>query len=392
MFELDDQNSGGFELEETFKASACIKVVGVGGAGGNAVNRMIEAGVQGVEFIAMNSDMQSLSSNMAPIKLQLGAKLTGGKGVGADPEKGRQAALESENEIIEVLKGADMVFIAAGMGKGTGTGAAPVIAEIARRLGILTIPVVTRPFGKEGPAILKRAEAGLVALSKVTDKSLVLLNDRVLSVAAHVPFTQALRQVDETLMHAIQSISDIITSHGLMNADFNDVRTVMSESGGLFMGVGGADGDEASLRAAEAALTNGFLEGPGLEGAKAMVVLMSVKDETRFTATDQSAILEMVGRSGSKDCNMIPSFAVNPNQVHDIRVTVIGAGISAKKVEEPRRGLEWMDHLDLSAAPKQNGEAQGIRVAPMPSADDLDIPTFMRRRHGEAARSMAPAA
>ncbi|MES2202528.1 MAG: cell division protein FtsZ, partial [candidate division FCPU426 bacterium] len=233
MFEIEESGAASsFELEETYTPSAVIKVLGVGGAGGNAVNRMIEAGVRGVEFIAMNTDMQVLAKNLAPVKLQLGAKLTGGKGVGADPEKGRQAALESEAEILELIKGADMIFVAAGMGKGTGTGAAPVVAEISRRLGILTIPVVTRPFKFEGAACQRRAEQGLQALSKVTDSTLVIHNDKIMAVAGRVPLTDALRQADDTLRHAIQSISDVVTSEGLMNCDFNDVRAIMNERGG----------------------------------------------------------------------------------------------------------------------------------------------------------------
>jgi cell division protein FtsZ len=397
MFELEENPmQASFELEETFTPSAVIKVVGVGGAGGNAVNRMVEAGVRGVQFIAMNTDMQVLAKNLATSKLQLGAKLTGGKGVGADPEKGRQAALESEDEIAALLKGADMVFVAAGMGKGTGTGAAPVVAEISRRLGILTIPVVTRPFQFEGAACLKRAEAGLEALSKVTDSTLVIHNDKIMAVAARVPLSEALRQADDTLRHAIQSISDVVTSEGLMNCDFNDVRSIMNERGGIYMGVGAADGEEAASRAAEMALANPYLEGGSsarsLAGATGMLVMISVKDESRFTASDLEAVLQvMAGRASrsSREVNMIHGLAYNPSQDEDLRVTVIAAGFEIHDKDGKAPAHDWMAGLNLSGVKPARENSAPVA---QPSAEDLDIPAFMRRRHVESMEKAAKAA
>jgi cell division protein FtsZ len=381
MFELEESfKSPGFELEEGFSASAVIKVVGVGGAGGNAVNRMIEAGVQGVEFIAMNTDMQVLNKNLAPSRLQLGAKLTGGKGVGADPDKGRQAALESEEEILNLLRGADMVFVAAGMGKGTGTGAAPVVAELSKNLGILTIPVVTRPFSFEGPACGRRAEQGLQALKAVTDALLVIANDRIMSVAARIPLNEAYRQADDTLRYAIQSISDVVTSEGLMNCDFNDVRAIMNEKGGIYMGVGAADGEEAPSRASAMALSNPYLDGQLPEAAKGLLVMISVKDESRFSASDLSSVLSVAGGLSGKDANLIHGLAYNPGQAEDVRVTVIATGFEGTAKEAPKEEFPWAAGLKLQQAPAK----PGLKLAPVLSSEDLDIPAFMRRRHAEA--------
>jgi cell division protein FtsZ len=378
MFELEEtMKNANFELEEGYTPSAVIKVIGVGGAGGNAVNRMIEAGVQGVEFIAMNTDMQVLAKNLAPSKLQLGAKLTGGKGVGADPEKGRQAAVESEQEILNLLRGADMVFVAAGLGKGTGTGAAPVVAELSKGLGILTIPVVTRPFSFEGPACQQRAEFGLKTLKAVTDALLVIANDRIMSVAARIPLNEAYRQADDTLRYAIQSISDVVTSEGLMNCDFNDVRAIMNERGGIYMGVWASDGEEASSRAASMALSNPYLDGALPETARGLLVMISVKDESRFSATDLSTVLQVAGRMSHKEANLIHGLAYNPGQAEDVRVTLIATGFESKKEEAKEQ--HWSHALKLSPPPAKNG----LRLSPaLPAnSEDLEIPAFMRRQH-----------
>jgi cell division protein FtsZ len=383
MFELEETpSSPGFELEESFTPSAVIKVIGVGGAGGNAVNRMIEAGVQGVEFIAMNTDMQVLAKNLAPQRLQLGAKLTGGKGVGADPDKGRQAALESEQEILALLKGADMVFVAGGMGKGTGTGAAPVVAELSRSLGILTIPVVTRPFAFEGPACGRRAEQGLKALRAVTDALLVIANDKIMSVAARIPLNEAYRQADDTLRYAIQSISDVVTSEGLMNCDFNDVRAIMNEKGGIYMGVGAADGEDAPARAAAMALNNPYLDGELPVSAKGLLVMISVKDESRFSASDLSSVLSVAGELSARDANLIHGLAYNSRQNEDLRVTIIATGFEAPLGEAKAAEFPWAPGLNLGAPSTKNGGLK-LNIATPVSAEDLDIPAFMRRRHAE---------
>jgi cell division protein FtsZ len=382
MFELEDTtNAPAFELEESYKPSAVIKVVGVGGAGGNAVNRMIEAGVQGVEFIAMNTDMQVLAKNLAPVRLQLGAKLTGGKGVGADPDKGRQAGLESEQEILNLLRGADMVFVAAGMGKGTGTGAAPLVAELSRSLGILTIPVVTQPFSFEGPSCQRRAAQGLAALRAVTDAVLVIANDKIMSVAARIPLNEAYRQADDTLRYAIQSISDVVTSEGLMNCDFNDVRAIMNEKGGIYMGVGAADGEDAPARAAAMALSNPYLDGELPEASKGLLVMISVKDETRFSASDLSSVLNVAAGLSGRDANLIHGLAYNPAQSEDVRVTMIATGFEALKAEPKVPEYPWAASLNLAPAAKPG--ALKLSIPAPASSEDLDIPAFMRRRHSD---------
>lgn len=391
MFELEETvTSPGFELEESFKPSAVIKVIGVGGAGGNAVNRMIEAGVQGVEFISMNTDMQALGRNLAPVRVQLGSKLTGGKGVGADPEKGRQAAVESEQEILSHLKGADMVFVAAGMGKGTGTGAAPYVAELSKGLGILTIPVVSLPFEIEGQKTLARAASGLAALRAVTDTMLVIANDRIMAVSARLATTEAFRQADDTLRYAIQAISDVVTSEGLLNCDFNDVRAIMNEKGGIYMGVGAADGEDAASRAASMALTNPYLDSALPETAAGLLVMISVKDESRFPLSDLTKVLGVAGAVSSREVNLIHGLAYNPEQAEDVRVTIIATGFEAPKIEVKVPEYPWAAQLNLAPAAKPGALKLNV-MAPV-SSEDLDIPAFMRRRLNESLDRAAKAA
>jgi cell division protein FtsZ len=390
MFDLEEQLPS-FELSEAGSLGAVIKVVGVGGAGGNAVQRMIEAGVQGVQFIAMNTDVQALNRNPALGRLQLGVKLTKGLGSGANPEVARQAAMESEQEIIEALKGADMVFIAAGMGKGTGTGAAPVVAEIARKMGILTVPVVTRPFTNEGPMNAKRAEAGLAALRAVCDSILVIPNDRIITVGPHNPLKNGFKAVDDTLRFSIQAITDVVTLEGLLNTDFNDVRTVMLGHKGIYLGCGAADGEDAALRAARQALSNPYLEAPFHGGARGLLVAVSVRDESRFTAADHDAILSEVKSMGAKDANMIPGLAYRAEQVEDVRVTVIATGFEGT----PARSAPNPDDLPILDAlnGKHPETARRPRVeAFLPDSEDLAIPAFIRRNRLAALEAVSAAA
>ena len=391
MFELIEESSNTFELEESYAPSAKIRVVGVGGAGGNAVNRMIEAGVQGVEFIAMNTDMQALSKNQARIKLQLGEQLTGGKGAGADPEIGRQAALESEDEIADILRGSDMVFIAAGMGKGTGTGAAPVVAEIAHRLGILTIPVVTKPFSMEGEHRLQIAQRGLDSLKAAVDSVLVIPNDRIMSLAGRVPIKNAFRQVDDTLRHAIQSISDVVAMDGEMNCDFNDVKTIMNELGGTYMGVGAADGENAAEQAARMAMSNPYLENAAVKGAHGILINISVRDEDHFCADDLNDVLNTVRVEAARKANIIHGLAFNDRQDEDVRVTIIATGYEHPQEEIQEENKGSMKNGDLPTLKefkdkKMDGVQKGMRLFSVAEVtpsnmDDMEIPAFMRRRH-----------
>lgn len=380
MFELEEKTPS-FELSEPGAAGAVIKVVGVGGAGGNAVQRMIEAGVSGVQFIVMNTDMQALNRNPAPMRLQLGVKVTGGMGSGANPEVARQAALESEAEIAEALRGADMVFIAAGMGKGTGTGAAPVVADIARKMGILTVPVVTRPFGMEGEICAKRAAIGLTSLRAACDSVLVIPNDRIMTVSPRLALKNSFKEVDDTLRFSIQAISDVVTLEGMLNTDFNDVRTIMHGQKGIYLGCGASDGDEAAVRAAKQALTNPYLENAFHGGAKGMLVAISVKDDSRFSATDLNSILSEVRALGSRDVNLIHGIAWRPEQAEDIRVTVIATGYEG----QPANAAQTPNPEDLPILDVLNGRTgeapRRVRVEPFPlGSEDLDIPAFMRRQ------------
>ncbi len=383
-----------FEISEAAAVGAVIKVVGVGGAGGNAVQRMIEAGVGGVQFIAMNTDAQALNRNPASHKLQLGAKLTRGLGSGANPEVARQAAYESEAEIVEALKGSDMVFIAAGMGKGTGTGAAPVVAEISRKLGILTVPVVTRPFTNEGPMNARRAEAGLAALKTACDGVLVIPNDRIITVGPHNSLKNGFKAVDDTLRFSIQAITDVVTLEGFMNTDFNDVRTVMMGQKGIYLGCGAADGDDAAVRAARQALTNPYLETPFDGGAASLLVAVSVRDESRFTAADHDAILAEVKSMGAKDANMISGLAERPDQAEDVRVTVIAAGFGAGPAAA-RAGAHHADDLPILDALQgraPDGQRRPRIEAFIPEGEDLEIPAFIRRNRLAALEAAAAAA
>jgi cell division protein FtsZ len=392
MFEIEEKVPG-FELSETSAPGACIKVLGVGGAGGNAVQRMIEAGVQGVHFYALNTDAQALAKNSAPNRIQLGQRETGGKGSGANPEKARQAALESEAEITEALKGADMVFIAAGMGKGTGTGAAPVVAEIAKKLGIPAIPVVTRPFEMEGPMCAKRADAGLAALRAVCDSVLVIPNDRIMTVSPRVAINAAFREVDDTLRHSIQAISDVVALEGILNVDINDVRTVVAGQKGIYLGCGAADGEGAAQRAARQALTNPYLENAFHGGAKGLLVAVSVKDESRFSATDLNGILAEVRALGTKEVNLIHGMAYRPDQLEDIRVTVIAAGFEGTgKAPAASHGAEELPILEALSGRQESPRPSTRMAAFAGSAEDLDIPAFMRRNRLASLEAAASAA
>jgi len=352
------------------------------------VQRMIEAGVQGVRFIAMNTDAQALNRNPATERLQLGIKLTKGLGSGANPEVARQAAMESEQEIADSLRGADMVFIAAGMGKGTGTGAAPVVAEIARKMGILTVPVVTRPFTNEGPMNAKRAEAGLASLRSVCDSILIIPNDRIITVGPHNPLKNGFKAVDDTLRFSIQAITDVVTLEGLLNTDFNDVRTVMLGQKGIYLGCGSADGEDAALRAARQALTNPYLETAFHGGAKGLLVAVSVRDEGRFTAAEHDAILKEIMAMGAKDANMIPGLAYRADQAEDVRVTVIATGFEGA----PARNAPNPDDLPILDA--LNGRQGDVPRRPRLEAfhqdsEDLGIPAFIRRNRLAALQAGA---
>lgn len=309
--------------------SAVIKVIGVGGAGGNAVNRMIDEGVQGVSFIAANTDVQALNSNKAENKIQLGPKLTRGLGAGSHPEVGQKAAEESQQTIEEALKGADMIFITAGMGGGTGTGAAPVIAKIARETGALTVGVVTRPFTFEGPKRSKDAAEGISQLKQYVDTLVIIANNRLLEmVDKKTPMMDAFKEADNVLRQGVQGISDLITSTDYVNLDFADVKTVMENQGSALMGIGRASGENRTVEATKMAISSPLLE-VSIDGAKQVLLnITGGPDLTLFEAQDAS---DIVSKTAGDDVNIIFGTSINANMGDEVVVTVIATGVDNKQ-------------------------------------------------------------
>jgi len=302
-----------------------IKVVGVGGGGGNALNRMIEAGLGGVEFICMNTDSQVLELSIAPHRLQIGGALTKGLGAGGDPEVGRQAAEESCQEIKKLFEGAEMVFITAGMGGGTGTGAAPIIAEIARDMNALTVGVVTRPFNFEGPRRLRLAEEGIAQLRSQVDTIITIPNDRLLNVAdRRKTLLEAFQMADDVLRQGVQGVSDIITVPGMINVDFADVKAIMTNAGSAIMGIGQAGGDNRALEAAEMAVSSPLLEAP-IDGARR--VLLNITAGPDITLEEMCQAADVIARcTDAEDAQIIMGAVIDENMLKDIRVTVLATG------------------------------------------------------------------
>ena len=381
---------------------AVIKVVGIGGGGVNAVNRMIEVGLRGVEFIAINTDAQALLMSDADVKLDVGRELTRGLGAGANPEVGRQAAEDHAEEIEEVLRGADMVFVTAGEGGGTGTGGAPVVASIARKLGALTVGVVTRPFGFEGKRRGGQAEAGITALRESCDTLIVIPNDRLLQLGdAQVSLMDAFRSADEVLLNGVQGITDLITTPGLINVDFADVKGVMSDAGSALMGIGSARGEERARKAAEAAINSPLLES-SMEGARG--VLMSIAGGSDLGLFEIHNAATQVQEAAHEDANIIFGTVIDDNLGDEVRVTVIAAGFDGgtprKRTDAPAatgktavgagqagavNPAEKNDPL-FGQMPQEGGDPFADRPASPPRRnsvtlddDDVDVPSFMKR-------------
>jgi len=331
---------------------AVIKVVGVGGGGVNAINRMVDAGLRGVEFVAMNTDAQALLMSDADVKLDLGREITRGLGAGANPEVGRAAAEAHRQELEEVLKGADMVFITAGEGGGTGTGAAPIVAEVARSLGALTVGVVTRPFGFEGRRRSLQAEQGIQGLREAVDTLIVIPNDRLLEVGdPRAPMTQTFRLADDVLMSGVAGITDLITTPGLINVDFADVKTIMADAGTAVMGIGKSSGDDRAMQAAQKAISSPLLEN-SMEGARG--VLLSIAGPSSMTLHEATAAAQIVAEHADDDAQIIFGAVVDDALGEDMKVTVIAAGFERKR----GRGSY--------AAPSSVGN------------DEFDIPSFVQ--------------
>ncbi|PRQ10089.1 cell division protein FtsZ [Enhygromyxa salina] len=333
-----------FELEDAFNDQAKIKVIGVGGAGGNAVNTMIAAKVPGVEFIAANTDVQALERNLAPLTMQLGRRVTRGLGAGASPERGREAALESVNEIGEMLEGADMVFVTAGMGGGTGTGAAPIIAQVARECGALTVGVVTKPFSFEGKRRMKFAQMGIERLEQAVDTLITIPNDRLLHVtSANTSLMDAFALADEVLQHATQGVSDLITVPGIINVDFADVRTIMASQGRALMGMGVAGDEGRAVAAAQQAINSPLLEDVTIQGAKGILMNITSGPNLRLHEVEEAASLIM--EAAHEDCNIIFGAVVDPNMGETLRITVIATGFDQHEPEEEVLGNAIAAHV-----------------------------------------------
>jgi len=313
---------------------ATIKVIGVGGGGNNAVNRMISAGLQGVEFVAVNTDAQALKYSQAMVKMQIGAKLTKGLGAGANPEIGKKAAEESQDEIRKSLEGADMVFVTAGMGGGTGTGAAPIVAEIAKELGALTVGVVTRPFTFEGRKRADQAEKGIAELRSKVDTLIVIPNDRLLQVAdKQTSITDAFRIADDVLRQGVQGISDLIAVPGLINLDFADVKTIMRETGSALMGIGRATGEKRAAEAAKMAISSPLLE-TSIEGAKG--VLLNITGGSNLGLFEVNEAAEIISAAADPEANIIFGAVIDESLQDEVRVTVIATGFDQKKTAKPK--------------------------------------------------------
>lgn len=348
------------ENEKTAK----IKVVGVGGAGGNAINNMIHGKLQGAKFIAVNTDAQDLEASMAPARIQIGEKLTEGLGAGANPEIGRQAALESVDAVRSSVENSHMVFITAGLGGGTGTGAAPVIAETCKEVGALTVAVVTKPFGFEGKKRARQAELGLEALKEVADTVIVIPNDRLRGLASrNATALEMFRKADEVLLHAVRGITDLIMMPGLINLDFSDVRTTMSKAGLAIMGTGIASGENRASEAAERAISHPLLEGVSIEGARG--VLMNITCGPDLTMAEMTEASDRIHSEVGEDADIIWGAVLDENIQDELRVTVIATGIGTKEEEVK--------------PPRTSGKVRDITPADISRATDLDEPTFIRQ-------------
>jgi cell division protein FtsZ len=381
-----------FEYVERDSA-AKIKVIGIGGGGGNAINNMIRSNLAGVDFIAANTDVQALETSLAPMKMQLGRSVTKGLGAGANPEIGRSAALEDVDKLKEALQGSDMVFITAGLGGGTGTGAAPVVAQIAKELQALTVAVVTKPFNFEGRQRQKQAERGIQELKKVVDTIITIPNDRLIGLATKkAKFVEMLKKADDVLLFAVKGISDLIMIPGLINLDFADVRTIMSEMGMALMGTGIARGDNRASEAAQQAISSPLLEDVSISGARG--VLMNITSGPELTIEEVQEASSLIQQQAHEDANIIWGTVLDDSAGEELRVTVIATGIGevdarAKPDLGIIQGSRRSDDLDVPTFLRQNKKIQeGVTERHRPMSlkdlpideDELEIPTFLRRQ------------
>ncbi|WP_026566382.1 cell division protein FtsZ [Bacillus sp. UNC41MFS5] len=373
------------EFDTNLDSLATIKVIGVGGGGNNAVNRMIEHGVQGVEFIAVNTDAQALNLSKAEVKMQIGAKLTRGLGAGANPDVGKKAAEESKEQLEAALSGADMVFVTAGMGGGTGTGAAPVIAQIARDLGALTVGVVTRPFTFEGKKRSGQASGGIGAMKDAVDTLIVIPNDRLLEIVdKSTPMLEAFREADNVLRQGVQGISDLIAVPGLINLDFADVKTIMSNKGSALMGIGVSAGENRAAEAAKKAISSPLLE-TSIDGAQG--VLMNITGGTNLSLYEVQEAADIVATASDQEVNMIFGSVINETLKDEIIVTVIATGFKEETIQpkatRPTFGQAkpQMGNVKREQPKREEVQQEPVRHTQVSQEETLDIPTFLRNRN-----------
>jgi cell division protein FtsZ len=370
-------------VDEPPTTGAVIKVVGVGGGGGNAVNHMIDAHIEGIQFLVANTDLQALKKSLAPVKLQLGAKLTKGLGAGANPEVGRDAALEDTEKIIEALEGADMVFVTVGLGGGTGTGAAPIIASLAAELGALTVAVVTKPFPFEGRHRMRQAEAGLEELRSVVDTLITIPNERLLqTVDRKTALGNAFRHADDVLRQAVQGISDLITVPGFINVDFADVKAIMKGMGIALMGTGHASGENRALEATQSAISSPLLEEASIEGARG--VLVNITGGPDLTLHEVDEAMRLIHDAADLDANIIFGTVPDERMENEMKITVIATGFEREYLAAVADKVQPLQNRQpLPGATNQRMLNQPAASSTQPAArseDDLDVPTFMRKK------------
>jgi len=383
-----------FELIDTYTQNAVIKVIGVGGGGGNALEHMVANEIEGVDFICANTDAQALRKSSATTQLQLGTDITKGLGAGANPDVGRQAALEDRERIMDVISGADMVFITAGMGGGTGTGAAPVVAQVAKEMGILTVAVVTKPFPFEGGKRLKIADAGLSELTQHVDSLITIPNEKLLAVLGkQMSLLSAFKAANDVLLGAVQGIAELITREGMINVDFADVRTVMSEMGMAMMGTGQASGEDRAIEAARHAVSSPLLEDVDLAGARG--VLVNITAGLDMTIGEFEDVGNTIKEFASEDATVVVGTVIDPEMTDEIRVTVVATGLGAQgaaqlavvpnvaevapQIEIVKKSVD-IDY-DIPTVKRNEEQAQQKQVANGDvNMDYLDIPAFLRRQ------------
>ena len=406
------ENDVRIQYNEEPRNKASIKVIGVGGGGGNAVNRMICAGVEGIQFVVANTDLQALQMSRAPVKIQLGTKLTSGLGAGANPEVGRRGALEDADKIIEALEGADMVFVTAGLGGGTGTGAAPIIASLASEMGALTVAVVTKPFAFEGKRRLNQAERGMAELVDSVDTMIVIPNEKLLAVAQNAGFFESFRVADDILRQAVQGISDIITIPGIINRDFADVKTIMAGMGHAVMGTAIAHGERRATDAAQAAISSPLLEEGAIDGARGILINITGSSSLKLAEVNEASTI--IQSAAHEDANIIFGAVLDEEMKDDVKITVIATGFKNEAPQRRERAVSSAQQAIASARTASSYPAQApvvtqrtnggvhptmpARIVAPPARetptlaavgeaitgsvepDDLDVPAFIRKR------------